>query len=352
MSDRAAAGGYRPQIDGLRALAVAGVLVSHFLWPDTPFGHLGVRLFFVISGFLITERLLVARRLVEGGALGRGWAVAAFFARRALRILPAYLLLLAVLFLAGVDGLAAGAAWHLLNASNLWFAVTGAWEPWPIAHFWSLGVEEQFYAVWPWLVLFLPAARIRPAVAMVAVSGLLFRVALSLSGATAEGPLIWVLPPASFDALGLGALLALAARDGNRAAWRRWQAVAAAAAVAWVALAILIHARVLPDALLLNYALMDGLNALVFAGLVARARDGRADLAGRCLQARPVVGVGRISYGVYLWHLPMLALMLSLWPWLRPGPACFLLATAATLAVAGASWLMWERRWLRLKDRF
>ncbi len=135
--------GYRPQIDGLRALAVLGVLLNHFWFPHGPMGLLGVRLFFVISGFLITERLLDARTTIEGGASRPISEGLAFFLRRALRLFPAYYLLLTLLLITNAGDIRASAPWHLFNLTNFWFVKIDDWSPWMIAHFWSATRDQN-----------------------------------------------------------------------------------------------------------------------------------------------------------------------------------------------------------------
>jgi len=340
---------YRPQIDGLRALAVGGVLLAHFFAQHLPTGQLGVRLFFVISGFLITERLLDARAAV---AAGRGTAAAEigrFFLRRVLRIFPAYYVLLTVLLVFDAGGIRASAPWHLFHASNLWFARTDDWQPWVVAHFWSLSIEEQFYLVWPWLIVLLPSRFLKPAVIATVVAGIAFRVAV-LSTPLADGPVaIWVVTPAALDPLGLGALMALAARQGRTvAAFRR---LAIPALLLWLAIDGAVRAGWLTGSLTLSYAVQTTICAVCFAGLVARAHENRADWFGRTLACRPLVAMGRISYGIYLFHMPVLALLLLAQPGLDYGLRRLVLGAGATILVATASWFLLERPFLRLKNR-
>src|SRR5262249_40880734 len=155
-------GAYMPQLDGLRAVAVLAVVAHHTL--PGPLvdalnpGAAGVRLFFVLSGFLITGILLGCRESMA--QQGAGQALASFYARRFLRIFPLYYFALAVVLLAGVQEARDGAAWHLAYLSNV-YGVRQGWLG-SLAHFWSLAVEEQFYLVWPALVLSLPRPWLGP----------------------------------------------------------------------------------------------------------------------------------------------------------------------------------------------
>ena len=339
--------GYRPQIDGLRALAVVGVLMSHFWFARAQTGHLGVRLFFVISGFLITERLLVARTAVDRGQAGRRGELLWFFVRRALRILPAYYALLLVLLIVDADGIRASAAWHVFQLSNIWFALNQAWTPWPIAHFWSLSIEEQFYLVWPWVILLVPMRHLRTAIWLTILIGIAFRFVVLATPLADDAVAIWVLAPASMDALGFGALLAVTVRSGSVPRWVEQGALSAA--LVWLAIIYSLQVGWLANRLVFSYALQDAISALVFTGLVARAHRNPSDGFGRALAFRPVVALGRISYGVYLYHLPVLAGVLTFIPQLDYGPQRFAICAPVTIMIAALSWIAMERPLVGMK---
>lgn len=341
--------GYRPQIDGLRAVAVVGVLMSHFWFAHAQTGHLGVRLFFVISGFLITERLLDARAAVDAGTAGRWGALLRFFVRRALRILPAYYALLLVLLVVDVDGIRASAAWHVFQLSNIWFALNQAWTPWPIAHFWSLSIEEQFYLVWPWIILLVPVRHLRTAIWLTIVVGIVFRFVV-LATPLADGDVaIWVLAPASMDTLGFGALLVVAVRSGSVPRWV--EHISLLAVSVWLGIVFSLRMGWLPDRLILSYALQDTISALAFTGLVARAHRNSFDGFGRALAFSPVVALGRISYGVYLYHLPVLAGVMTFIPDLDYGLRRFAICAPITIMIAALSWIAMERPLVGMKRR-
>lgn len=132
------------QLDGLRAVAVSMVLYAHFLAADgSHLGHLGVRLFFVLSGFLITRLLLDAR---DAARFEPATALKSFYARRALRIFPPYFAVLAAVFFLDLERSKEVMAWHALYLSNFWYALQNEWTPWVLCHTWSLSIEEQFYS--------------------------------------------------------------------------------------------------------------------------------------------------------------------------------------------------------------
>src|SRR5690606_409004 len=210
---------YMPQLDALRALAAFGVFVQHFVASGNvfattiPLGDLGVRLFFVLSGFLITGILLTARANVAQSRLSLGAVVGHFYARRFLRLAPLYFVFLALMFLV-IPEVRTHAPWFLGYAQNVHFAVEDEFTVAP--HLWTLAVEEQFYLFWPLVVLLVPAKRLLPVVAAIAALGVVSRLAAPLFGLTHFQASM--LTPSHFDSLGLGALLAVAAASERFAA--------------------------------------------------------------------------------------------------------------------------------------
>ncbi|MFN7977685.1 MAG: acyltransferase family protein [Vicinamibacterales bacterium] len=166
-TERPASPGYAPQLDGLRAVAVAAVAYSHWLpsWQfGVPFGA-GVHLFFVLSGFLITRILIGLRE-----APSRPAAIGRFFARRALRLFPAFYTVLACAWIADVPLARATWTWHASYLSNVYIAGLAAWQG-HFSHFWSLAVEEQFYLLWPWIVVWMPTRALAPALVITTLAG-------------------------------------------------------------------------------------------------------------------------------------------------------------------------------------
>ncbi|HYC01981.1 MAG TPA: acyltransferase [Azospirillaceae bacterium] len=338
--------GYRPQLDGLRAVAVSLVLVHHF-WPDLHpvvwhAGHLGVRLFFVLSGFLITAQLLAART----GAANTGPILRRFYWRRAWRLLPAYYACLFVMLALDAEGIRGSAGWHLAHLSNIHFAWNATWDPWVANHFWSLAVEEQFYLLWPAILLALPV-RALPAACLAGLAiGPLFRLLGAFLGWNDMAML--GLLPASLDALAAGCLLAvvgpsLPGRGAGPAGF-----------------ALLLFSLALPfsgEGGPLAAALPDLLALPFLVWLVARADRGFGGVAGRLLQHPWPVGLGRISYGVYLWHPLLLWGAGQLgertgWWEQATGPWGLALLAPLSIALAALSWVLIERPSMRLRDRW
>ena len=302
----ATAPSYRPDVQGLRAVAVLLVLAGHVL--GTPSGgYVGVDVFFVVSGFLITGLLL--REHARTGRVD----LREFFARRVRRLLPVAVLVLAATNLASwlvFSGERAGqvvrdSLWGL-GLANVRFAALGTdysdaeRPPSPVQHLWSLAVEEQFYLVWPLLLLALLTGLGRRAVlavaALVAVS-----FAWSVLSTAASPTAAYFSTPARAWELGAGALLALVVRRQVSRPWLSWTGLALVAAAA-----LLFDDRT---------AFPGSAAALPVLGTVLVLLGG----APLRLLVHPVSAyVGRLSYSLYLWHWPVLVVVTALLP---AGPA-------------------------------
>jgi len=290
-----------PQLDGLRTLAVAGVIWSHWL-PDYQggfeWGIMGVNLFFVLSGFLITGILLDSRLgAVRPG--DRWFAIRHFYTRRVLRIFPLFYMTLALLVLVNVRPVRQTLLWHVCYLSNVYFFRQGAWVG-QISHFWSLAVEEQFYLVWPYLMIFLPVRMLRAAVLGLIVLAPAYRVVMGV--VDPENRLAFVLTIGCLDALGIGALLAYLARSGGNSSWvagkiARW--------LLWIgllgsaAVEVLNRLHLAPGALL---ALRQTFLDLIFGWVILSGAKGFDSWFGRFLQWTPMAYLGKISYGLYVFH--------------------------------------------------
>jgi peptidoglycan/LPS O-acetylase OafA/YrhL len=343
-----------PELDALRALAAVAVVWSHagvvcrplsVPWVDR-WGWTAVDLFFVVSGYLITSIILRTRE--TPGFYGR------FMLRRSLRIWPIYYL--TILGFVAFDLLLkrsyplAGLPYYLAYLQNVpryWGADTPAFTA-AFSHTWSLAVEEQFYLVWP-LLLMRPGRR---AIAMLCAGLIVLAI-------TARG--LWhfdlFLLVSRCDGLAAGALLALALeRIGDEAAARRGRSRAlfgvAILALSWLAVVggPRAHGALEGPAIALQRSVsLFAINGL-FAGLVGlcAVHSGSAWLAP--LRTKWLVGLGAISYGLYLYHNVLLALVDKLSGPQGPAPAPILAALAASVVAAVASWRWIERPILALKD--
>jgi peptidoglycan/LPS O-acetylase OafA/YrhL len=348
-----------PQLDALRAFAVLAVMLAHFSPTIQAFapelGFAGVRLFFVLSGFLITGILLRCRERIAAGTSPAGFQLQQFYLRRALRILPAFY---ATLFVAAA--LQMGSArptfwWHFFYASNFLLALRGTWLD-LVTHFWSLAVEEQFYLIWPWLVLFVSPRRLPLLIVFGGVLGPLTRL-ITLSFAPGNLIAATVLTPACFDQLGAGALLAWLWHTRDFGATRQ----------VWFSRGgLILLVTIVPILLLLppdtGWSIVLGpvVQAVAFAALIDGAARGFSGVTGAVLTWRPLLWTGQISYGLYLlhnfshWWAPRIMRQLT-----RYRQAYFaseilhvLYLTGLSFAAAALSWYLLERPLNRLKSHF
>ena len=326
---------FRPDIEGLRGIAILLVLLFHAGLPWTPGGFVGVDVFFVISGFLITGKLW--RESQQPGGLN----ITRFYAWRIRRLLPAALVAVALISLVGLllaapldrSELAADGAASALSIANMrfigsvdYFAATTS--PSPFLHFWSLSVEEQFYLVWPALIVLLTwrGGSSRRLIAALLI-GVVASFALSIWLTDTSPARAFYLLPTRVWQLGVGGLLALIGVAGTS---RR------AGALAWAGLAAVAVAGVALTAEM-PYP---GLAALLpTAGAVALLYGGAAPSGPvRLLAAAPLRFLGKISYSLYLWHWPLLVLPLMFLERALTG-----VEVVASVAVAiGVSWLSWR----------
>ena len=293
---------YVPQLDGLRAVAVLGVLCDHFAvrTPDwLPWGQMGVRFFFILSGFFATLSLWRAKERMEATS-GSVWGVVKdYYAKRLLRIGPAYYLtVLAGAFILGIPELRANLLWHLSFLSNVFIVKLGYW-PLAVSHFWSLSVQEQFYLIWPWLVLLLPRAWFLIVCLLLIPMAQMFCGVLILLDAPPVAR--WVLLPGCIDAFAYGALGAhlvqIAGAEKVFSGKRSW-------GVFGVALVFLIFGIVLryePEhSTALGFVEMfEG----VFLVWMLAAVYFSSGMMARLLGSPPLVAIGKISFGLYIYHI-------------------------------------------------
>lgn len=345
--------GYRPWLDGLRALSVLLVLAVHLrlVAPETaPLlpagGFLGVDVFFVISGFLITSLLL------DEYDKSNSISLKAFYWRRALRLLPALVtVVLFVCLLALLLGSFAAVGLTEIRVASIvgyftnWLRVYEGNETWIFFHLWSLSVEEQFYLVWPALLVVLLALRIGPrwifriVVIGITVSALLKPV-LFFGGSGVNR--IYYGSDTRADSILIGCAVSLAFACGyfKAISTRVTAAIARAAAIMFIALIALAD---------------DGFRPLYFGGLTTASLCVaaiilhlaliRSSSAFRFLEHPTVLWVGKRSYGLYLWHWPMFEIARS---W-APSVLVIPIALLSTFFVAAVSYRFIESPFLKMK---
>ncbi|WP_331371381.1 acyltransferase family protein [Sinorhizobium chiapasense] len=295
---------YRPEVDGLRAVAVVPVLLFHAGFDIVSGGFAGVDVFFVISGFLITS--IIDREIRDGQ-----FSLVSFYERRARRLAPALLFVCAVCT-------AFALLWmlpHELNtfgkglyATSLFAANIQLWDQtgyfspdtdqMPLLHMWSLAVEEQFYLVFPLLLIALRRfSGVSVLAVVLAISALSFGATQVL--ARLDPSANFYLLPSRFWELGLGAAVALSGLSKAEVAKPAREILAALGLLAIVATYVLVR----ESASYPGWATVP-----VVAGTAAFIAFGRSDtFAGKCLSLRPLVAVGLFSYSLYLWHQPVFA---------------------------------------------
>ncbi|MCA1857910.1 acyltransferase [Massilia oculi] len=336
---------YRPDIDGLRAVAVLSVLLFHAFPAWLRGGFIGVDVFFVISGFLITGILL--RELEQGS-----FSFAGFYARRIRRIFPALLLVLAACLAFGWMALFPDEYQQLgkhvvggasFAANFFYWAQVGyfdtAAETKPLLHLWSLGIEEQFYILWPVFLLLAWRRRIDP---LLVAAGLgLASFALNLGGIGHDASATFYSPASRAWELLLGAGLAClqAKRAGRPAAAPRLPAWTPAL-LSWSG-ALLLAAGL---ALVTRHDPFPGWRALLPAGgaLLLIAAGPQAWLNRHVLANRLLVWIGLLSYPLYLWHWPLLSFA-QIVESREPAPAIRAGALLAALLLAWLTWRVLER---------
>ncbi|MDX2375514.1 acyltransferase [Microbacterium sp. LRZ72] len=314
-----------PHVQGLRAIAVLMVVLYHF-WPGRlSGGYVGVDVFFVISGFLITAHLM--RELQQTG----GVRLAQFWARRARRLLPAALLVLlfsaivvSIPALFPLSGLPAEIReilaatfyvenWYLALSSADYLALTG--EPTTVQHYWSLSLEEQFYLMWPLILLAAAWAGVRwfsgdrrraavLAIAVVTAASLVFNIVFTI---TDPAPAYFVTFGRMWQ-FGVGALIALVPMLRVRHAVGSF-------VLGWGGIGALLYAAFAFDGQTPFPGYMALIPTLGAAAVIAASRTEHWWYPTRVLSVRPAQFVGDISYSLYLWHWPLIVIAPSVPFW-------------------------------------
>jgi peptidoglycan/LPS O-acetylase OafA/YrhL len=332
---------YRPDIDGLRAVAVLPVVFYHAGLSGVPGGFVGVDVFFVISGYLITR--IIHNEMLEGR-----FSMLHFYERRARRILPALLTVMAASLAIGwvwlspadYDALARSAGSVLIFLSNVWFwqnsgsYFDGAADYLPLLHTWSLAIEEQFYILFPLLLLGLVRMG-RRATLWVTAALVLGSLVLAVWASPRMPSASFYLLPTRIWELGVGSLLALGLAPGTAPRWLR-------ESVGMLGLAAIAYSVTQYDGATVFPGLAALLPVLGAAALIWVGGAG-GSLAGRLLSWQPVVLVGLLSYSLYLWHWPIMAFARNRLTDVHLPPAWQVGTIVLSLLMAWASWRYVER---------
>ncbi len=371
---------HNPALDGMRGVAILLVLLFHgflsvawkipsnvsfAMWPNI--GWLGVDIFFVLSGFLITGILLDTRNSPRH--------FRNFYARRFLRIIPVYYLFLAVIFLVlplfgmfnteGLKVIQHRQAWlwtHLTNIGFVYYHKVWVQADWlDLNHLWSLAIEEQFYVLWPLLVYFLNRRWLKVTCLAFIVLSTALRFTLWQMGQPVGA--LYFPTPCRLDGLAMGSLVAVLVREkgGSAALIAPARVLCAMAFILLISLGLLRGGIMLADKPTVVFGV--SLASLLTASLIViinQPRPGR--LLVRALNNSFLRATGKFSYGLYLFHNPLIAPIQKLIPSTSIvkavgselfGNVIFIgIYIAASYALALLSWYAYERHWLKLKTRF
>jgi peptidoglycan/LPS O-acetylase OafA/YrhL len=360
--------GYMVQLDSLRALALFGVMTEHYV-PGSVYGSLlsswkpafplewgsGVSLFFVLSGFLIAGILLRCRDIISSTNQSIGFTLKRFYIRRFLRIFPIYYLTLPIIAII-FEKVRGDFFWHLTYTTNIMIFVQNSFDAYA-THFWTLAMEEQFYLIWPLVILLLPQKHLLKAIFITITLAPLFRF-IGYYGLGLSITQIGVFPLASLDALGLGALLAFYTHNHERFKYAKRNLCKFGLLVC---LPLLIFFTIVSFAfrgtVLLNVLIKPTILAIFFVWLVNGAAQGFGGVSGRLLELKPLVFIGKISYGIYVYHYFMNPIydMVS-WHLNLPKSIPLLLVIAlkivVSFAVAIPSWFLIEKPINNFKKHF
>jgi peptidoglycan/LPS O-acetylase OafA/YrhL len=377
---------YIRSLDGVRFLAVTMVLADHWSGDRLgfPASYLGVCMFFVLSGFLITGILMEARKKDEALGRGHGFSLKQFYIRRTLRIFPLYYLVLLILFVLNVEKVRDKIVWLATYMTNNYMAVYHRWMG-SVDHLWSLAVEEQFYLFFPFLILFLPFRSIKGTLMFFVPLAVGLRLFLFLNTPESESSWIssYVLMPTCLDAFGLGALLAYWRKTGSKTMDSIFKNNA------FLILSLVIYAIVVflyryqigtdiqngqpsghnfYDRVLLRLA--EALFSVFLIGRLLHLKDdGMVSKSFRMLfENKFAIYVGKVSYGMYLlhnfvfnnYHTPdghPTRVILNYLNGVIPGFEAMiflkvLLLYFITLGLASLSWIIIEKPVNKLKDKF
>ncbi|HEV3272673.1 MAG TPA: acyltransferase [Candidatus Methylacidiphilales bacterium] len=344
---------YYPHLDGLRALAILGILFEHL---DLPLpvmlrcGPLSVRFFFVLTGYFITLSLWRVRGEMADSNEGY-MPLGRYYLARLLRTGPPFYLSLLIGALFGIEEVRSNFFWLATFQANNYIAWLGYW-PDAISHYWSLAVQEQFYFLWPLIVLTLPRRWFFATMAGFILFGLGFRIVCIVDNSTTLAR--WVTLFGCIDSFAVGALVAYLRQ--SKFLDRMWQSKTLLFAMPLAAGACFFLGRALMTLPEGNVwlALTESVDAVFLAWVLAASLTGMQDRYARILSWEPLVYLGKISYGVYVYHVFIIVLVSPLLASLgmtedHNAFARIAILLAVTFAVASFSWHWIEQPFLAWK---
>lgn len=349
---------YMPQLDALRCFAVVAVMLNHFIPEEWPLYHLfplgtsGVFLFFVLSGYLITKILLNCRPEKHAEASTSG-VLKAFYIRRFLRIFPIYYLAILVAALLGLGATRATLWWLISYTSNFYFAIENSWAL-PVSHFWSLAVEEQFYIIWPCVVLLTPRRYLMFVTGCAIICAPLFRL-LCFQLEWGRVAALALLPGCS-DMLGFGALLAIWEDRGELTSKEGLLTTVFLRGGLIIFVGLQIHYLCGAPSVIAESLRFTALG-MVFTWCVFRTAIGVAGRGQKIMENSILIYLGKISYGLYIYHnfvrfvLTPHIQALGLNQYVEAVVRVSVMS-AVTILLSALSWRLFESPLNRLKRRY
>ncbi|MBS1917787.1 MAG: acyltransferase [Bacteroidetes bacterium] len=338
----------------MRAFAVFMVILSHWFSPNhivnkyTLNGTLGVTLFYVLSGFLITGILLRSKSRIENGLpVKRAFKV--FYIRRFLRIFPVYYLVLFILLIFGIADITKSFWWHFFYCSNFYYWRLG--HTGPTFHFWSLSVEEQFYLIWPAIILFAGKQKLP----LLFFAGIIIAMAFRFF-MTEPGNLMGrFLMPGSLDSFCLGALIMYGKQEKTK--WyvflKKNENISLGISFAVFAFVQVYQYKAASHFFYMTFFF--SLSSLVFAIWIDKVADGVESFPLRYIFSNKVVlYLGKISYGIYIIHMFIPYFYGMHLPKITESNLYLInfLRLVVTLTLASLSWYLFEKPILNLKKQF
>jgi peptidoglycan/LPS O-acetylase OafA/YrhL len=348
---------YYPSLDSLRAIAVILVIISHWFASDhflnryTSNGTLGVTLFFVLSGFLISGILMNYKTEIDLEVITIKQTLKIFYIRRAVRIFPIYYVLIGVLLLFQFSLMKDGFWWHFFYLSNVYFWLQGAFHG-SLSHFWSLAVEEQFYLIWPMMILLISWKRLP----MLLIIGIFSALAFRFMAVDDQNEMARYLLPGSIDSFCVGAIFALVQRE----LLPKLSAFLKRKDIQWLGgLGFFVLSQgclIMPFSVALTSALYIFLISCAFGFLILGCCQENQVMTRIPLLQNPIlIYIGKISYGLYLYHNFIPFFYGFNFSWIPISFSMYvvqLMRFIVLLIVASASWYFIEKPILRLKNRF
>lgn len=297
--------GYMPQLDALRAIAIALVIIQHYFEKSflnyLPNGKMGVLLFFVLSGYLISGILFKEKIKLENKTRDLKTILKNFYIRRTLRIFPIYYLLVIFLIFVNYNDLQGKAVWYLTYTSNIFAYLNQAWDG-VTGPLWSLAVEEQFYIIWPVLLLSVPLRKMKTALIVLIAFGLIFRIIFMILSTNfsidTNYELSLALMPSTLDSFGLGALLSYGQ------IYKQNKLKASTNKIIFItSVVIFIAINHFFKGTFIYYVFIPLSFSIISVYIVRALSKGVKGFGKLFLENRVIIYLGKISYGLYLYHI-------------------------------------------------